>query len=728
MYSFNIYSLLSLVVSFVYLLLSVYILLKNPRSQVNRLFGFVGLTMFIWGVSEGLERASVNPETAYFWAIYIIGLGSSFHPAFLLHFWLAFSGKIKRFKYKTLVLFLYLPSLIFTIIRFIRPELLIKELVHQYWGYSTEGTSLYLLYMLYVAAYTLLVVYLVFRTASKNYGKIKKQAQYIGIGISFSVFVAIATQVSRPVLHFPIPELTVISTMVFIYMIASAVNKYGMMAISTKLVAGNIIGTIEDYVIAIDKQMKIALVNNSALRDLGYKEKELIDKPLSAIFSADVSYLSYDQALERFPLRNYQAEIISKKGEKISVSANASLLKEGPSDIFGFVFVLRDMRQINKLIEDLRIAKTEVEKIVAIRTKELQEEEARLVASINSLPMGFAIVDVKGALAIANPKLLKLFSLGKKALSFSDVSRQIPDKIDGKEINLDAERERVLRNKETIEIKEIPFRDRFIRIFLSPVIFAQEDREEVIGIVFLVEDITEQKRLEEAKDSFVAITAHELRTPLTIVRGNAELILGMFPKKLSDPQIKTMVEAVQRSSVRLLGIVDDFLNLTRLEEGKMPFKNERFNLVDVVNEVVADFKVKAVEKSLSLRVVPPSKPLTDVFADQDKAKEIVINILGNAMQYTEKGGVTLSFVQNDGFIELSVKDTGIGIEQNEQKLLFQKFQTVGKHFMHSKEYGSGMGLYISRLLAEFMNGTVRLKESSPGQGSTFVISLPIYAG
>ncbi len=365
---------------------------------------------------------------------------------------------------------------------------------------------------------------------------------------------------------------------------------------------------------------------------------------------------------------------------------------------------------------------------LAVSLRELHEEEARLVASINSLPLGFAIVDTKGVFAIANPTLSNLFSSGSKTLSFSDISALFPDKIGDKKFNLDVERERVLRDKKTIEIKEIPLGDKFIHVFLSPIIFAHKGREEVIGIVFLVEDITEQKRLEEAKNSFVAITAHQLRTPLTVVRGNAELLLGMFPKRITDPQIKAMIEAIERSSVRLLGIVNDFLDLTAIEEHRIQIKNERFNFVDATNEVVNDFKAKAAEKSLSLQLSLPVELLPEIIADRNLAKEIIVNILSNAIQYTEKGGITLSLAKDDGFVELSIKDTGIGIKASEQKLLFQKFQTVGGRFMHSREYGSGMGLYISKLLAELMNGTVNLKESSPGVGSTFVISLPIYVG
>jgi signal transduction histidine kinase len=186
-----------------------------------------------------------------------------------------------------------------------------------------------------------------------------------------------------------------------------------------------------------------------------------------------------------------------------------------------------------------------------------------------------------------------------------------------------------------------------------------------------------------------------------------------------------MIDAIQRSGVRLLGIVNDFLDLTALEEHKIAFKKKSFNLVDLAGEVVADFLGKAAAKSLSLTVVPPYEPLPEVLADRDRAREIIINLLGNAIQYTEKGGVTLSFKKGEGVVELSVTDTGAGIKPDDQKSLFQKFQTVSERFIHSKEYGSGMGLYISNLLAESMNGTVRLKESTQGIGSTFTATLPI---
>jgi PAS domain S-box-containing protein len=369
MYSFNIFAILSLAASFACLFLGIYILLRNPKSQANRLFALASLSLFFWGLGEGMERAAMNFETTFFWTVYILGLGSAFYFPFLLHFWLVFSGQLEIFRNKVLIFILYFLSLIFTFIRFIHPEILLVGLKYNYWGYSADDGTFCFIFMLYIFLCNILFVYLAFRTAAKSYGKMKKQAQYIGGATIFSLFIGAATQLSRPLFHFPIPGLTIVSTIVIVGFIAYAINRYGLMVISAKLVAENIIGTMEDYVIAIDKEMKIVYINNSVLQDFGYKENELINKPISAIILADISKFSYEQALKQFPLLNYQAEIISKKGDKITVSANVSILEESSSDILGFVFVFRDVRQMDKLIkglqqktEELEVAKKELEK------------------------------------------------------------------------------------------------------------------------------------------------------------------------------------------------------------------------------------------------------------------------------------------------------------------------------------------------------------------------------
>lgn len=360
-------------------------------------------------------------------------------------------------------------------------------------------------------------------------------------------------------------------------------------------------------------------------------------------------------------------------------------------------------------------------KLMAVRIKEayfnLQKEQAQLMASVNSLSLGFMMTDVQGKAIITNKVIQGMFNADD--LTLENISKRLTTTI-----NLSDYHRAIIENKTDYFTQEAAFADKFIKIFIAPVILKQV-QEEVIGSVILIEDITQQKRLEESKTHFVAITAHELRTPISIIKGNAELLLGLPSKKLSDSEVKIKLEAIEKNSTRLLKIANDFLGLTVLEEKRPYFKNTRFDVVKITNEIVSDFKEKAAEKDLYIKVSTPPEPLPEVIADQDRTKEVIINILANSLQYTEKGGIALSFERSGDFIKVSVSDTGIGIKSDEQKKLFQKFHTVGDRFMHSKEYGSGMGLYISKLLMESMGGTIELEHSSLEVGSVFAILIPI---
>jgi PAS domain S-box-containing protein len=411
MYSFNIYSLISLFVAEIYLILAVYIFFRNPKGGANRLFLLVGASMALWGIGEGMERAATDPATAIFWVRYIIGIGSAFHPAFLLNFWLVFSGQISKIKKKLIIPILYIPSMIFLVMRLFYPALLVKGVTQEYWGYSTEGTTLYLFYMLYLVVYTSIVVYFAFRTYFQAQGKLKSQARNIGLGILFVLFVGIATQALRPILPIQVPELTTVSSIIFITLIAYSVNKYGMLVISTKLAAENIIETMEDYVVVIDKNMNIVIVNNSVDNNLDYKEGELMNKPINALLSADISSLTSEQLLKRFPLVNYRANLITKNGDKISVTANGSVLKEERNEIAGFVFVMRDMRQMTELISKLEQKTKELEtskKDIEKSKKELEMRNQEL-ERFNKLAVGreLAMIELKKKLKETEVKTQK---------------------------------------------------------------------------------------------------------------------------------------------------------------------------------------------------------------------------------------------------------------------------------------------------------------------------------
>ena len=354
MYSFNLFSFLSLLVSEYYFGMGLFIFFKNPKSRANQLFTLIAVSMTVWGVGEGMQRAAINPNTALFWATYTVGMGSVIHSTFLLHFWLIFSGQLHSSKWKMPIWVIYLPSLLFLFIRFLFPQLLISGVIKEYWGFSTVGTPLYLVFMLYVFIYSSIVVCLSLMASFRASGKLRQQYRNISLGIMFSLLVSGITQVSRPILHLKIPELTVVSTVVFISLIAYTVNKYGLLVISTKLVAENILGTMEDFVLALDNSLNIVYTNKSVQKYLGFSESDLLNQPYQKIVNIDFSAL-------KFPVQNLETQMITKSGENISVSVSASELREKTGELVGYIFVLRDARKMNDLVKNLKQNSTELE-------------------------------------------------------------------------------------------------------------------------------------------------------------------------------------------------------------------------------------------------------------------------------------------------------------------------------------------------------------------------------
>ncbi|MFC1711705.1 sensor histidine kinase [Patescibacteria group bacterium] len=232
------------------------------------------------------------------------------------------------------------------------------------------------------------------------------------------------------------------------------------------------------------------------------------------------------------------------------------------------------------------------------------------------------------------------------------------------------------------------------------------------------------KRLEEVsalKDEFVSLTSHELRTPLTAVAGSLSTILEGYAGKINT-QVKEFVEGALNESNRLIRLVNNLLNISRIEAGRLKFEINTFNLSDTVKEVVEGLKAQAKEKNLKL--VFGGKDKLTVKADQDKIREIIINLLGNAIKFTDKGGVAISFWKHTDMAVLSIEDTGRGVEIKDQAKLFKKFERVDGADGAKKKGGTGLGLYICKNLLQGMGGEIWLK-SIHGKGSTFYFILPL---
>ena len=154
------------------------------------------------------------------------------------------------------------------------------------------------------------------------------------------------------------------------------------------------------------------------------------------------------------------------------------------------------------------------------------------------------------------------------------------------------------------------------------------------------------------------------------------------------------------------------------------FARESFDLVALIKNIVADLQQAAAKKNIYLKFDEPTTHLPLASADKERATQVFINLAMNGIQYTDQGGITITIEDNKPFLRVLVSDTGIGISAEFKKSIFKKFGTAGKSFIHSKEYGSGLGLYICKLLVEAMGGTIELVKSQFGAGSTFGVLLP----
>lgn len=229
------------------------------------------------------------------------------------------------------------------------------------------------------------------------------------------------------------------------------------------------------------------------------------------------------------------------------------------------------------------------------------------------------------------------------------------------------------------------------------------------------------QELDKLKDEFVSLASHELRTPMTAIKGSISTIIEGYAGDISQEAREFLMSAYNEND-RLIRLVNNLLNISRIEAGRFIFNLQKVSIDIVIEEVVKNLQMAAREKNFYLKFERLSE-LAAVNADEDKVKEVLINLIGNAIKFTHEGGITVSAKREGNYIITSVSDTGHGISKEDQEILFQKFSRVQKEY--SKQAGgTGLGLYISKQIIEGHKGKIWL-ESEVGKGSTFYFSLPV---
>jgi len=230
------------------------------------------------------------------------------------------------------------------------------------------------------------------------------------------------------------------------------------------------------------------------------------------------------------------------------------------------------------------------------------------------------------------------------------------------------------------------------------------------------------KELDQLKSEFLSLATHQIRAPLTAIKGYSSMLLegdfGVLPQKATDS-----VQTIMKSCQNLIKIVEDFLNISRIEQGRMVYEKSIFDIKETIQEVIREIKPNIDKAKLSLDLNIPAEKI-NVNGDRNKIKQVISNIVDNAIKYTPRGQIDISVFLDGKKVKIAVKDSGTGIDPSEINKLFAKFSRT-KEANKTSVTGTGLGLYIAKKIIEAHQGDIKIYSEGVGKGSTFTIELPI---
>ncbi len=328
-------------------------------------------------------------------------------------------------------------------------------------------------------------------------------------------------------------------------------------------------------------------------------------------------------------------------------------------------------------------------------------EQEELNSIISSLEEGLLVLDKNGKIVLFNENFKRFVQINPEGKFWWEVLRnptisQLIEK---------AKEEKRISSQE-LELNE--------KVFLTSFVFMTSKEEMII----VLHDITEFKKLEKIKKNFVINVSHELRTPLTAIKGYVETL-----EEEVKGSAKHYLEIIKKHTERLINIVGDLLLLSELEEKGLTQIKEKVNLEKIVKDIFKIFTQKAKEKGLELNLV--CEGICVVKGDPFKLEQMFINLIDNAIKYTEKGGISVLLKRTNEEVIVKVKDTGIGIPKEHLDRIFERFYVVDKS-RSKKLGGTGLGLSIVKHIVLLHNGKIDVK-STPGKGTEFIITFPIHS-
>jgi signal transduction histidine kinase/CheY-like chemotaxis protein len=396
--------------------------------------------------------------------------------------------------------------------------------------------------------------------------------------------------------------------------------------------------------------------------------------------------------------------------------------------------------EMGEMVAALTVFRDTAVEVEEKNLREIARAQQRLIDAIESISEGFALWDRNDRLVMCNsraPKVLRLGKLLAIGTSFEDLIRELAlarehydpsvgDRNAWFERRLElhrkvpSEHEQRLMDGTWIRVSEYPTREGGTVTIWTDITASKQREAELAGLVQKVELARDQAmQATQAKSQFLASMSHELRTPLNAIIGFTRLVMRRTKDILPTKQYENL-EKILTSSEHLLTLINSVLDLSKIEAGRMDVRTSHFQL-----ETLLDTCIVTVEPMIRADRVQLIKdiqgPLPNLETDQEKLKQLLINLLSNAAKFTEAGAITVRAQSTGELIKLVVTDTGIGIRRDDLELIFEEFRQAGD--ANRVQGGTGLGLAISRRLARMLGGDITA-DSEEGKGSTFTVVLP----
>jgi len=720
---FNVFALLSAASLISNLVAFVFIARVKQRTNVLVWFSVFLLSLAMWAGAEMMIRLGATPAAAIFWSPYTT-LGSVIMPISLYMFALSYTNAKRTLSPFTLPVLLGVSTLF--LFADAHTQLLtnysLKAAKSTPWGFVTPTEPAFFMISLWLILLSLAALLLLVRFRSHTIEPtLRRQTKLFVIAIAIPLVGGGITDGILPALNDAVlPPMSVMLLTIMGIVICYGIRKHHFFSFTPDLIASEVLGTINEAVIGLTPDLVLSYSNAGTERLLGLDTKGLSERKLQDLLAeawtpAELQEKVFDHLKNETFYTLDSVKFMTASGKPITTKLSVTKVV-GEGQPYGYLLVLTD-------ISALAQTQALIEQKVVERTTQLHEEQAKLWASIESLKVGFVLVDASGNIIVQNNAMGTIFDLRQPATSIN----QLGEHLSG--IDLQAKSQQVQSSSQPTNISEASMGSKILQIFMGPVTAGESDQKHVIGTVLLVEDVTEAKVAERSKDEFFSIASHELRTPLTSIKGNSSMILDFYKEILKDEQLKEMVDDIHESSTRLIEIVNDFLDMSRLEQGKMVFNNKAFSIDKVIESLIYEMKPIINEKKLTLST--DQKTLGNlplVWGDSDRVKQILYNLVGNAAKFADssKGVIGVNAIVDGANIKITIKDNGRGISDENKKFLFHKFQQAESSILtRDTTKGTGLGLYIARVMSEAMGGRVALEETHVGKGSTFSFTLPI---